>query len=365
MFIYLVTFCFSLIFTSLAYRCYKHNEKVLFYLCSLIAIGLPSLLAGLRNETVGTDTLNYINYFTQATLYNNFSSYYKNYIGVEIGYLVLNFLVAHLSTSVSVFFIITHTIIVSSIYISAFKLQKYLNPTWVMFIFLFMSFNESLNILRQYIAISLSLLAFSDFITHRSFIRYFIINIIGFTFHHSSIICFIFPIIYLLLDNKPFKKELKKLSIISLCLVSIYILLQKINIPFLSDFFSYKYLRYVSDGKGEVSSSTVLIYLYISFIIITTTIRRSNKIFNTLSVISILAIVFCTLGAWATTLYRLSIYPFIINIISIPLIFKLRPKSYKIIKPIFVTLIICYWFYSIIYKGSNETIPYQTLLIGK
>lgn len=67
-----------------------------------------AVIAGLRNNTIGTDISNYglIN-FESATHFNNFFEYLK-YIksinGVEIGYSLLNFVVSRFTNSVNWFF---------------------------------------------------------------------------------------------------------------------------------------------------------------------------------------------------------------------------------------------------------------------
>ena len=64
--VYLISFIISYLFTDRA-TIYKKN-KGLFFICSLIAIAVPAFIAGVRDITIGTDTINYIYNFEQEDL---------------------------------------------------------------------------------------------------------------------------------------------------------------------------------------------------------------------------------------------------------------------------------------------------------
>ena len=62
MFPYILTYAASCFFLYIGVKC-KRSSKTLNYIFVGIALLLPALLAGMRDSSVGTDTVAYIRYF--------------------------------------------------------------------------------------------------------------------------------------------------------------------------------------------------------------------------------------------------------------------------------------------------------------
>ena len=354
---YLIVFSFSIYFTLLANK--KLCSKGLLYIYSIIAILLPSLLAGFRDYAIGTDTIHYLNYFNNSLYYSSYDSFLMSYPNVEPAFLLLNYIISRFSHEPIVYLFIIHFIIISLIYISAFKIRNNIEPTWFMFMFLFMMYNESLNAMRQYLALALSLFAFVMYFNNKKIIKYILLIIIATMFHRSAVICFIMIPIFYWTKYFTVRDNYKQLYFY----VSIFLLLiifgKSFLLPLLTDSFEGKYEGYLSTNVvGGVSLSSLLVYLITFYYIYHNTRKLGARIMDVFLIISLFAVFIMLFSIYSVQLYRLSLYFFIIVILAISYIFqKISDIKYEI-KIFFMILFMFFWFYSYCYRGSHATIPY-------
>ena len=91
---YILCFIISLIFIHIAVNKYDKQKKKSFYIYSLIALLIPSILAGARAATIGTDTMVYT-----IPVFDFISEYGYNIIekvhnmGVEYGYIFFTYII--------------------------------------------------------------------------------------------------------------------------------------------------------------------------------------------------------------------------------------------------------------------------------
>lgn len=357
---YLVVFSLSIYFTFLANK--NSSSKGLLYIYSIFAILLPSLLAGFRDCSIGTDTVNYLNYFENSIYYSNYESFLMSYLRVEPGFLILSYLISRFSQESVFFLFIVHFIIVLFIYISAFKIRNFINPSWIMFFFMFMMYNESLNAMRQYIALSLSLYAFVIYVNKKKMWLYILFIVIAIMFHRSAFICFAMIPIFYWTKKFTIRHNLKQL----LFYISIFLLLiifgQSFYLPLITDSFEGKYEGYLStNAVGGISLSSFLVYLTSFFYIFYKTWRLGDKIMDIFIISSLLSVFILLFSSYSVQLYRLSLYFFIIDILAISYIFKRTPSKKYGTKLFFINLFIFFWFYSYCYRGSHATIPYVSI----
>ena len=153
---YIITFTISLFFAFLAIRHYKRNLSLISIIFISISIIVPALLAAGRTEEIGTDVNNYVvpiwnlvHTVDSSLLSTIFAIGY-----IEPGYIVINWLVAQFSDDIFWLLLIIQLVILIPIYIGAFKLKKKLSPLWILFLYYCVIYNETLNLVRQSIALS-------------------------------------------------------------------------------------------------------------------------------------------------------------------------------------------------------------------
>ena len=357
---YLLIFSLSIYFTFLANK--TPRSSGLFYIYSICAILLPSLLAGFRDLSIGTDTVNYLYYFENSISYSNFESFLTSNPNVEPGFLLLNYLVSRFSQEYVFFLFTVHLIIVLLIYISAFKIRNYITPSWVMFIFLFMMYNESLNAMRQYIAISLSLYAFAIYMNNKKTWLYILFIIIATMFHRTAFICLAMILIFYWTNKFTVRHNFKQLLFYTTIFLLLIIFGQSFYLPLITDSFGGKYEGYLSTNvDGGLSLSSFLVYLTTAFYICYKAWRMSDKIMDVFFISSLFAVFLLLLSSISVQLYRLSLYFFIILILAISYIFRRNSSFKSVIRLFFIIMFIFFWFYSYSYRGSHSTIPYVSI----
>ena len=113
-------------------------------------------------------------------------------IDIEPGYLLLTKLVSLLSNSFVIFLLCVSIIIIGSYF---FVIKKYSPYTFISVIMLLLtSFNQSIFVLRQHIAMGLCLLTI-PFVVKREQIKFLLIVFVAFLFHRTAVIWI--PVYYL------------------------------------------------------------------------------------------------------------------------------------------------------------------------
>lgn len=229
-------------------------------ICYVLFVVIFFLLSFIR-WNVGTDWESYYLTFMAKNIKDM-------YMVNEIGYKVLNNIVANLTSSYTVMLFILAVILFSSKYITIWKLSKL--P--IISLLLCLSFYRGdIYFIRQHIAAAICLFGSYYYLKNKIF-KFTVITLCATLIHSSSIIFFI---IYFFKDKLGYKKR----NYIILMIISIFF------IPFMKEFmyflskildgigvYGYKIKRYLDAGHNMFGATTKnLFHLYFSAI--------SNKLF--------------------------------------------------------------------------------------
>ena len=274
--IYCIMFLISLIFIYIGTKLEKKN-KIFAYVFEIIGILLPCLLAAFRATTIGTDTDVYVTKIFDAACkeQNGFIHFiqHPNSKVKEILYLSITYISAKISSNVGVLLFINELLVIAPVFIALKRKNKGNGNALLLGMFLFYTFfyNMSLNIARQSIAISFTILAFS-FIDENK-IKFIALGIVAFLFHRTAIILAPIFILYIFLDNDKIKDKnkvnTKIFILISLVLGIIFfkqILNSLVNMGVFSKYFTKILKNYVRD-KLDFNQFNTIIYTAIYVII--------------------------------------------------------------------------------------------------
>lgn len=202
--------------------------------------------------------------------YESYRKWFNSIENIKIGitndflFNILMLFVYKLTKSFWVFIFITSVFGIYSIY----KFAKENSPDYAFTIFLFITFGMyelGLSAIRQFISISIFLLAFK-YIKKRNFLKYSIYIIIAALFHSSSLILLlIYPFV-----NIKIKMKYKLLILVGIgILATIFIkggIYQYILVKFLP-YYEYKYLNIGSELNSNYTvfliSTTILTVIYV------------------------------------------------------------------------------------------------------
>ncbi len=359
---YLIIFIISIIATYKAQKCKTKN--FLFYLHTCFAIIPLVLLAAFRDESIGTDTANYIYLFEDA-IENKGSiiNYIFFHPSFEIGFLIYNFLLAQCTKSISIYFIVTYGIIIGLTYASALKLRAYISPHIFMFIYVFIFFSETLNGQRQYMAISLVIYAVANLLIGKK-IKYLVLTIIACLFHTSSIISIVIGGTYWLIRKFPLYNH--KLLYTIICIIVLIVAFgmgRFANMGWLP-IFEEKLSNSITSTSGSgISNSYLLVCIYTLFVLLCS--YKRSVICDLTLLTTIYTFIFYLSPDMNGIMYRLTLYFNIMMCISISYIFNTSKRvSTKMNVIILLTFYMVFYIFSIVVSGTHEVVPYSSSILG-
>lgn len=199
-------FCvFSVFFAFLAQ---KKNSRTLFVLSILFIC----FIAGLRSEMIGIDTKRYYEYIEiiQSGKINTLSFLEKGFIVFSQFLLkIINhpWFVIFVSSSLTVF-----------LFFARFWTLRHIAPYYLsVFFYLAFHFQISLNIMRQFLAVSIIFFA-TYFIEKKKIVFFIIAVLIAMTIHTSSLIALLIPFIYWWFRTPKTSQRL--LLLVGLCMIA-------------------------------------------------------------------------------------------------------------------------------------------------
>jgi len=186
---YLICFAIS---SYCAFLACREEGKKKFFLFSALSILLPVLLAGLRDYSIGIDTSNYYDmerYWATASVSDSLWEYMAFYHTRGLGEYFFALLVGIMGQtgSFTLFLLVVHAWIIIWVYIGAYRLRKHVQPWLILLLFYLAFFSHSLNVMRQYMALSF-MFAFLMDLSQKKYLRYLIAVAIATMFHTSGLL---------------------------------------------------------------------------------------------------------------------------------------------------------------------------------
>ena len=371
MIVYIIAFALSLLGVKLADIWY--DDKSQFWKYSILAVIPPILIAGLRDSSVGSDMELYIVPIFNGIASNgqNLIEFIDSYPGMEWGYLFLNYVIAQVTDQPFVLLLCIHILIIIPLYVTAMKWREYLSPVLFMFVFYMIFFQESLSIVRQSVALSFSMLAFTLF-WEKKYIYYVVCLIIAFLFHQTSVIILSFPIIYYVIDRFSLKQTY--ILYIGVVLIGTLFFLNIDNILIWmieSGYIDLRFLKYTSADNTFTpvlgAANFMVKIMTIAYIIYIMIIYEADSILKFFLVVAVLDMLFSLCALIVQPLDRLSLYFRLVSCISLPYLIFNHPVIYTdddtpYTRPVEVLLCIihsAYWFYVYMLGNYDDTANYQ------
>jgi hypothetical protein len=333
----------------------------------LFCILLPSFLAGFRDESMGLDWNGYgIQVWNLALTVDSFSSFLLYNSEMELGYKLLNYVVASFSTDCHVFFFVHQLLLVSlAVFISYQYKDDGFSEIILIFYYLYL-YNTSFTMLRQSVALMFffcSVCLWDKGKIHKSIILSVLANLS----HNSAL----FSILYFpFLKLKTFLQKKKATITIVMVVASFFAVAAFSSI--LStiiemNIFSEHYTAYI-DQIGEVKSHKIEIVFLLSVIaslfVFTTKKNRNEPIFTQIYFLVLIALLFQFFGNITDVAFRVAHYFVIPVSIFLPKISTNRWEVQKVCQSFFVLLFTRFICLILFDRGAENTIPYMSKLLG-
>ncbi|CDB35090.1 putative uncharacterized protein [Phascolarctobacterium sp. CAG:266] len=244
-------FLYLLVFLTTVLMCYiinlKYNNldgrEVIIRRCLLaFAVLLPTLIAGLRGDFVGTDMHVYILDDFYLSENKSFNELLRVLPGREFGYLLLLYITSRFSDTPVLFLSCAQLLTYGLVLFGIYKLRDKINFTVAVSVYLFLFYNMSFNILRQSIACAFLFLAFI-YLYDRKKIKFICLALLACLFHKVAIVGLILLIILYFYNNLQLASLQSYLLPIFLITLGVYIFYKEFFVFLLNNFDFPDYLK--------------------------------------------------------------------------------------------------------------------------
>lgn len=345
MFVYIFMLIVTLILIDLSKFVKKEKTKRILIFLSMV----PFCCISAFRSYVGTDFENYVMFFKNID--------YLPSDNLEVGFMYLIKLCKFLSNEYQIFFIVTSFVINYLIFNWIFKNSKNIKVS-ILIYFLCAFFFESMNIVRQYIAITISLYAFELLLNKKYILSYTLLLLCCF-FHYSSVILFL---VFYIVD----RREVNVL-VVSLVTIILLVLHNYTNemLEYILSFIKYKeYIgsRFAQNGFSEYKFFMQLLFYVISLYCMQ---KKSEKSRSELILYNMqaLCLMIYPLTYSFILFERIFRYISVYQIISLPnLCERIDNKKEKIfLKCLIIAVCIFSFFVTNVLNNSCDVLPYNSI----
>ena len=330
----------------------RHNYKKFNKGFFVIVLLILTFFVGLRDVVVGADTTNYIDYFDNLNLsnFNNFN--------IEIGFKFYNLFFNSFIYSYQVFFLITA-------FFTFYGFMRFIKdnsfiPWLSMIVLIAMFFLPSMNLMRQWLAMSIGLNMF-QLLDKKKYLLAFLLLIFAVLIHNTAIVLIILPILFIM-------KKSKINLIISIIIISIFTIFFDQIFSLILIYLPEHYYEYIFNpffiNQGEMNIKTIA-FLIVSIGMLFIVYRNKNQLklegyFDKayiFLILSIFGVAVTYLGQYYYMLHRLGYYITAFYIVSfVNMIHYLkRYRSWLYFMMILSVLVI--YIYTLL-ADNNSIVPY-------
>lgn len=377
--IYAVVFLASLILIHFGT---KQKKPVLKGVIIAIGLLLPCVLAGLRATTVGTDTSGYVlDYYNVASSSDSFGSFAEviniKYNSNDLLYMLLSFFFGKAGIPFHFLLFVIECLVVFPVYFSLKKFGfKGRELVFGMLFFYLAFYNLSLNMVRQSVALSLSVLGFSFLVNgagRRTWLKYLLsiaLLLIAVGFHDTAAIVALVYVLYIFYAAKIIPKKAKNIvTPILLAASFIGLMLYKPILSFIGSTGIYpKAITYLNKySMFDINYlGTILNVGIIALVVANKKLFIKRKVnYTFLFVLAIENAIIGFLGSFVMYAGRIAYYSLALLLIGyVPLLggelsMKREKRNLKQVGfALLCIFMIVQWLVVIIINNSNNTMPY-------
>lgn len=206
----------NIILAHFAEKNYKGNKRKCKLFLFLIVV-VNAIIIGLRDIGVGIDTLVYIEYyFHQATDIHSIKAFlYNDNSNLDKGFLFLSWVSTLFGDDPRILLFITELFIISLCCAGIYEYKKKLNFNITYFVLLFILIlqHETINMMRQFCAMSLLFYGYSLFL-QKKITSYLVCQTLAYFFHTSSFVFLLLPSLYIILRTRGIVKYICTFAIL-------------------------------------------------------------------------------------------------------------------------------------------------------
>lgn len=372
--IYVIFFIFSESICALASMLIKRKHKGVGIAFLCLSVIIPAVLAGLRDDTIGTDIRYYGNPQFFWCLQNNDLKFLilSQIKTVEPLYVLMNFLITRVTANPHwLYFAIS--LLINGLFMAglvAYRNEISLPIGWLCFLCLF--YGDTLNLMRQYIAMGFLFWGFHFFLT-KKYGAYGLTLAAAILFHYTAVIGLALPLLYLIF------RRWDRLWI-KAGMIAIVVLAMIFYKPLLAHALSWgmlppKYQLYLSDSfkMASVKSNIMICLLWLPGILLSLYKRDAFLTFDDARgpaegsfyiFLLVLEVVTFQLRLIVFFLYRISLYFGMYKTVVYARLIQISAGKAKMVWTLLlVLLLLIVWGFKTVYLKENQIYPYTSQII--
>jgi hypothetical protein len=341
----------------------------------LVAILLPSVLAGCRDLKIGSDTWGYVERcYSLAKSCGSFVLF-RDILYIEDFeplFLLFTYIVAAYTNNVAWFLFFIQLIIILLVYLSAFELKRHIPICFSVLIYFFFFYGFSLNGTRQAMAQAFCLLSFSFLLNHK-FLKSILVFLPALGFHITAFIYLSVYPIFFFATSEYFvhrRRIIEVIFVLIACTIVIYldkIIHLSISLGILGD----KFIKYATSDVWGSSFPLADFTHYFTFFVLLFFIqgKERDKIdyYHYFKYILLSCVILSFSGYISILTIRGAYYFSFLSILIIPMLLFYRQKirkPFKYIFPFILCFFLFFWFMTVVIENFNETYPYTSKILG-
>lgn len=343
----------------------KKSSRVLAIITGAITVLLPAILAGCRDFRVGTDVQVYaLQTFDSVRYANRFwdlfvvgSQYQES--SLEIGYQIIAYISNLLSDDPHIFLFFISLFIGVFVYLTLYRMRRICSMFMGQVVYLFCCYNETLNMMRQCMAMVMILYALTFLLENKSYVKCFSIFAASYFFHHSALIglALLLPILLLTREKNQYQSKKQMRWVLFMAIAFSFIMANFFSLAgyFIStnELFAERYDHYLTDTQNTGSLGNRLTFYYFIVYFLLYLDRQKMKYGYVFLTFAILDFVFYFLRMKQVYLYRISDYFFYCRIIGLSIVpvYALNDiQRYKLFKYGKIFVLFLFW---LLYFGGE------------
>lgn len=363
MFVYIFIFALSTLFF---YKASKISDVKQRWFLVLLAILPVALIAGVRDDCIGTDVLVY---GKDCFLDVYHSRWYSEIdlvwmIRMEPGYLFLNYLVSRFTDSYNVFFGVLMALQMFFV-MKALLVFRNRIPVWLaLLVYYFSYYNISLNQMRQSFACAIVLFA-CTYAYRRKLLPFLLVVGLACTFHISAFVAFVIYPLFILLRKTQSYKIMWTMVIMGIVMA---LLVQKsVDVVLATVGLNADYAHYFKDSTHGFFITKFLITLPMPMIFF----YFRKKYFRKETIYLAFSLIVMVVATQAREIIgndaeRMMNYFVITQIFALPFVCAHLNKTWqKVTGALGMSFYIGYWYYMFIFNGFQETYPYSSYILNQ
>lgn len=339
----------------------------------LLSCLILSLFAGVRDKNIGADTDFYPHWYISASQsIHDFIDLITLETDLDKGYLFLYWIGSWISNQYWIGLFLTELVISVFTFLGFLRLSKHFKGGLVIFTtaYLFIIFNNTLNLMRQECAISICFFAFS-YLWEKKWLPYLCWTFVAYTFHSSAIITLVLPFLLMVSSISNDKKRkaltLSLLLIMGIITTTFWTLLSMIgDLGLFNAAYATRYGEGGSFEGNERFSYSLSLLCMMFYLIMYISYRKriiSKNVFTFQLLVTTCYLSCLSLGTLSMYLPRIGLFFLILSIyfFSIGLSSK---RINPVQKVCCISYLIAYWIFIYVIKGMTETYPYASKILG-